>query len=64
MWGTIYARHLKRGEDHGSAAFAADQWEKRQVRQRWKGCSSTHCERREECASPHECCARVKSSKE
>lgn len=26
---------------------------------RWKHCPSTHCERRQECASPHECCAAV-----
>jgi len=31
-WGDIYRRHLARGEDHGSAAWAADQWEKRQPR--------------------------------
>lgn len=30
-WGVIYRRHLRRGEDHGSAAHAADQWEKRQA---------------------------------
>jgi len=29
-WDTIFLRHLRRGEDHGSAAYAADQWEKRQ----------------------------------
>lgn len=28
-WGTIYNRHLARGDDHGYAAFAADQWQKR-----------------------------------
>lgn len=28
-WGTIYNRHLARGDDHGYAAFAADQWERR-----------------------------------
>lgn len=25
---------------------------------RWSKCPSTHCERRQECASPNECCAR------
>jgi len=28
-WGTIYNRHLRRGDDHGYAAFAADQWQRR-----------------------------------
>lgn len=28
-WGTIYRRRLAKGEDHGSAAYAADQWEAR-----------------------------------
>lgn len=54
-WGVIYNRHLRQGEDHSSAAYAADQWEKRQRLDRWKNCPSTHCERRQECASPHEC---------
>lgn len=31
-WGTIYNRHLARGDDHGYAAFAADQWEARMNR--------------------------------
>lgn len=31
-WGTIYYRHLARGDDHGYAAFAADQWEARMNR--------------------------------
>lgn len=26
----------------------------------WKRCPSTHCERRGECASPHECCVKPK----
>lgn len=56
-WSTVYRRHLQRGEDHGYAAFAADQWEKRQKSRRWKMCPSTHCERRQECTSPHECSA-------
>jgi hypothetical protein len=59
-WGTIYSRYLARGHDHGSAAFNADQWEKRQHRSRWKHCPSTHCERRQECASPHDCSASLK----
>lgn len=29
-WGGVYRQHLARGEDHGSAAYAADQWQKRQ----------------------------------
>ena len=56
-WGAVYRRRLSKGEDHGSAAFAADQWEKRQRANRWKNCPSTHCERSQECRSPHECCA-------
>ena len=28
-WATIYYRHLARGEDHGYAAYAADNWEER-----------------------------------
>ena len=56
-WGDIYQRHLRRGEDHGSAAYAADQWEKRRIKSRWKHCPSTHCERRHECTSPSECIA-------
>lgn len=58
-WGAIYNRHLKRGEDHGSAAYAADQWEKRKHLVRWRYCSSTHCERSNECRSPHDCTASV-----
>ena len=26
----------------------------------WERCPSTHCERRGECASPHECCVKPK----
>lgn len=43
-WGDIYQRHLRRGEDHGAAAYLADEWEKRQFKARWKHCPSTHCE--------------------
>jgi hypothetical protein len=57
-WGAIYNRYVKRGHDHADAAFRADQWEKRQQPDRWRRCPSTHCERRQECASPHECCAK------
>ena len=63
-WGVIYNKHLSRGEDHGSAAYAADQWEKRQHANRWKECPSTHCERRQECASPNECSAAAAALKE
>ena len=28
-----------------------------EVRPRWALCPSTHCERRQECSSPHECSA-------
>lgn len=59
-WGIVYTRYRKRGEDASSAAFMADQWEKRQHQNRWHHCCSTHCERREECASPNECVASLK----
>lgn len=29
-WGDIYDRNLRRGYDHGYAAWVADQWEKKQ----------------------------------
>jgi hypothetical protein len=60
-WGTVFNRYVSRGHDHSSAAFQADQWEKRQHQRRWSECPSTHCERRQECASPHECCANLKN---
>lgn len=28
-WSAIYTRHVRAGEDHSSAACAADQWERR-----------------------------------
>lgn len=31
-WGSIYRKWLAKGEDHGSAAYRADEWEKRQAR--------------------------------
>jgi len=37
-WGSIFRNALKRGYDHGYAAFLADAWEKRQAK---KG--STDC---------------------
>lgn len=63
-WGAIYNRYLKRGHDHGSAAFAADQWEKRKDAKRWSRCPSTHCERAQECRSPHECSATLPREQE
>ena len=30
-WGDVYCRYLAEGHDNGSAAYAADQWEKRQL---------------------------------
>ena len=59
-WGAIFNRLKANGHDPSSAAYMADQWEKRQHSGRWKHCPSTHCERREECASPHDCCASLK----
>ncbi len=52
-WATTFSRKLAQGHDHGSAAHAADQAEKRAVSR----CPSTHCERRGECASPRDCSA-------
>lgn len=57
-WGVVYNRHVAKGMDQSSAAHLADQWEKRQRPDRWKDCPSTHCERSQECRSPHECCAK------
>jgi len=31
-WGDVYYAHLRKGEDHGSAAYAADLWEKRMAK--------------------------------
>lgn len=56
-WGAVFNRYIAKGHDHSSAAYMADQWEKRQRPNRWKDCPSTHCERSGECRSPHECCA-------
>lgn len=56
-WGTVFNRYLARGHDHASAAHEADQWEKRTDATRWHRCPSTHCERTQECRSPHECSA-------
>lgn len=28
-WGDVYYFYLNKGEDHGSAAYRADEWEKR-----------------------------------
>ena len=53
-WGDIYNRWLVKGHDHGSAAEKADAWERR-VLSGNRSCTSTHCERRQECASPSEC---------
>jgi hypothetical protein len=54
-WGTVYQRYCDRGEDRSAAAWMADQWEKRQSSGVWGDCPSTHCERRQECGSPHDC---------
>ena len=38
-WGDIFRKHVRAGEDHGAAAFAADEWEKRMQRKKkceWK----------------------------
>lgn len=36
-WDKIYEWHMKRGSDHGAAAFAADEWEKRERREHHQG---------------------------
>lgn len=59
-WSAVFNHHRHKGRDHSDAAYRADQWEKRQSRGRWRRCPSTHCERRGECASPHECSATPK----
>jgi len=57
-WGAVFRHYRRKGHDHGSAAYLADQWQKRQRQDRWRDCPSTHCERRQECSSPHECSAK------
>lgn len=52
-WADIFWKYVRRGEDRSAAAMMADGWEKRQ--KNWKRCPSTHCERRQECASPNGC---------
>lgn len=32
-WGDVFRAALRRGEDHGYAAYLADQWEKQKDRQ-------------------------------
>lgn len=59
QWGVIFNRLRQKGHDASSAAYEADQWEKRKHLDRWKHCPSTHCERRQECSSHHECSANV-----
>ena len=53
-WGDTFNRWLAKGHDHGSAAEKADAWEAR-VKAGRRACTSTHCERRQECASPNDC---------
>lgn len=53
-WATTFNRKLRQGHDHGSAAYAADEAEKRAA----KACPSTHCGRRQECTSPNDCFSR------
>ena len=56
-WGEVFRHYVGIGHDHADAAYRADQWEKRQKSKRWARCPSTHCERRQECAAPNDCCA-------
>lgn len=48
---------LRSGKSPIEAAYESRQWEKRAYPNRWSQCSSTHCERSEECRSPSDCCA-------
>lgn len=54
-WASTFNRKLRQGHDHGSAAFSADRAERRAA----QACPSTHCNRSEECRSPHECSSRA-----
>lgn len=60
-WTTAFNAHRKAGQNIHESMFFASQWVKRQYADRWKHCSSTHCERTGECCSPHECDAALKS---
>lgn len=46
-WGTIYRNALARGDDHGYAAFLADEWERRQARKKEKLCNGISAKARE-----------------
>jgi len=35
-WGAVFNRYKARGADPASAAYSADQWEKRQRPDRWR----------------------------
>ena len=49
-WNTIFWKYIRKGHDRSSAAYEAD---KASVQK--PSCTSTHCERAQECRSPHEC---------
>jgi hypothetical protein len=55
-WARTFNRYLAKGHDHGSAAFAATNAERRASAE----CPSTHCNRRGECCSPSDCCSQLK----
>jgi hypothetical protein len=57
-WAQTFNRYMKKGHDHGSAAYAADQAEKRAANE----CPSTHCNRSDECRSPHDCSSKLARS--
>lgn len=59
-WGAVFNHYRQKGHDSSSAAFQADQWEKRKYPNRWSECPSTHCERRQECSSKFECAANLR----
>lgn len=56
-WGDIFRKHLHRGEDHGAAAFAADQWEKRQMQK--PAVEAWAEEEYREGVSPHAACRQL-----
>lgn len=52
-WGYTFRRWLRKGHDHGSAAYEADKAEKRYA----KECPNRRCKALGECANPGKCLA-------
>jgi len=53
-WNDIFWKYVRKGHDRSSAAYEADRWQARNPVE--PSCCSTHCERAQECRSPHDCC--------